>query len=322
VSGHPAKLVGADTVLSNCRGPLEDEFVSTACVPGDAVTKGKDTLLTRCSPIPPDSYVSLACKAGDPYHEGHDLVSSSCSEPEPGTYVIEICKSGTLKVPGSDTKTKVCSKLINPSSQYTFAECTSGSAYALGSDAVFSNCRDPLEDEYVSTACVPGDALTVGRDTHLTRCSPIPSGSYVSLACKAGDPYHEGNDLVSSPCSDPQPGTYVIEICKSGTLKVPGSDTKTKVCSKLINPSSQVTAAECTSGSAYALGSDAVIKPSCAEGWVQDSSDPLLQCVKCPDNKSTLRVGMETCDICIEGFTRKMFGKIEFVLLLFYCMIV
>ncbi len=46
VSGHPAtcaKLEGADTVLRNCRGPLEDEFVIIASDTGDAVAKGKDS---------------------------------------------------------------------------------------------------------------------------------------------------------------------------------------------------------------------------------------------------------------------------------------
>ena len=172
-----------------------------------------------------------------------------------------------------------------------------------GADSVLSNCRGPLEDEFVSTACIPGDAVTKGKATLLTRCSPIPPGSYVSLACKAGDPYHEGHDLVSLPCSDPPPGTYVVEICVTGSTKSKGSDTKTKVCSEVINASSQRIYAECVSGSKYALGSDAVIKSTCEAGFIQDGE---YRCTPCPDNKSTAKDGSSTCSVCQQGFYQSL----------------
>ena len=170
-----------------------------------------------------------------------------------------------------------------------------------GADTVLSNCRGPLEDEFVSTACVPGDAVTKGKDTLLTRCSPIPPGSYVSLACKAGDPYHEGHDLVSLPCSDPPPGTYVVEICVTGSTKSKGSDTKTKVCSEVMNASSQRISAECVSGSKYALGSDAVITSTCDAGFIHDAE---YRCTPCPDNKSTVDTGSATCTVCVKGYSQ------------------
>jgi hypothetical protein len=168
-----------------------------------------------------------------------------------------------------------------------------------GADTVLSNCRGPLEDEFVSTACVPGDAVTKGKDTLLTRCSPIPPDNYVSLACKAGDPYHEGQDLVARPCSDPKPGTYVVQICVTGSTKSKGSDTKTKVCSKVINPSSQKITKDCVSGSAYALGSDAVIVSTCTVGFIQDDQ---YRCTPCTDHKSTPDIGSSTCSVCEQGY--------------------
>jgi hypothetical protein len=249
------------------------EFVSQVCIPGDASSST----------------------------QGLDSVIDSCRYHREGYYVSALCTPGTASQLGFDTDFSPCSEPIFGET-FVLSECIAGTPNQLGSDTVIGNCSVPLTgQQYISDVCHSGNSTSVGRDTKIKQCSPIPIGHYVTSPCITGSYSFEGADTETLPCSEPSQNTYVTVPCVSGTAVFKGANTQTKNCATVINTESEGVSSGCLPGSSRERGSDSMIISKCPVGFLLNTTDPYRACVACPDGRSTIAEGADSCDICRPG---------------------
>ncbi len=57
-TGHVSSSLGVDTSIIPCSRPMDGQYVSSACIPGNESTLGVDTKFSTCSTVvPPNMFV-------------------------------------------------------------------------------------------------------------------------------------------------------------------------------------------------------------------------------------------------------------------------